>query len=270
MSTVRQRIEALRAMKPAGEKIAVLTAYDASMTKHLEAAGIDVILVGDSLGMVVQGHDSTLPVTVDDMIYHCRMVARARERALLVVDMPYHSYTTADTARANARRLVDEGGADMVKLEGAGPVLDAIDAILADGIPVCGHLGLLPQSIEELGGYKVQGREQAAADKMVADARALEDAGVSMVVLECIPSALGKRISEALSIPTIGIGAGPDCDGQVLVLYDLLGLTPGKRPKFSKDFLAETGKGKGITAAIRAYVEAVKSGEFPGPEHGFQ
>ncbi len=270
MSTVRQRIEALLAMKPAGEKIAVLTAYDASMTKHLEAAGIDVILVGDSLGMVVQGHDSTLPVTVDDMIYHCRMVARARERALLVVDMPYHSYTSAGMAVANARRLVEEGGADMVKLEGAGPVLDAIDAILADGIPVCGHLGLLPQSIEELGGYKVQGREQAAADQMVADARALEDAGVSMVVLECIPSALGKRISEAVNIPTIGIGAGPDCDGQVLVLYDLLGLTPGKRPRFSKDFLAETGKGKGITAAVRAYVEAVKSGQFPGPEHGFQ
>ncbi|VAX12156.1 3-methyl-2-oxobutanoate hydroxymethyltransferase [hydrothermal vent metagenome] len=263
-------IEAVVGMKQAGEKITVLTAYDASMSKHLEAAGIDVILVGDSLGMVVQGHDSTLPVTVDDMIYHCRLVARARERALLVVDMPYHSYTTVDMALSNAQRLMDEGRADMVKLEGAGAVLDAIEAIVADGIPVCGHLGLLPQSIEELGGYKVQGREQAAADKMLADARALEAAGASMMVLECIPSSLGKRISEAVTVPTIGIGAGPDCDGQVLVLYDLLGLTPGKRPKFSKDFLSEMPAGKGITAAIRAYVDAVKSGVFPAPEHGFK
>ncbi len=257
-------------MKQAGEKITVLTAYDASMSKHLEAAGVEVILVGDSLGMVVQGHDSTLPVTVDDMIYHCRLVARARERALLMVDMPYHSYTTVGIARVNARRLMDEGRADMVKLEGAGVVLDAIRSIVADGIPVCGHLGLLPQSIEKLGGYRVQGREQVAADKMLADAHALEDAGASMMVLECIPSTLGKRISEAVSIPTIGIGAGSDCDGQVLVLYDLLGLTPGKRPKFSKDFLSEMPAGKGITEAIHAYVEAVKSGTFPAPEHGFK
>jgi len=263
-------VEAVVEMKQAGEKIAVLTAYDASMSKHLEAAGVDVILVGDSLGMVVQGHDSTLPVTVDDMIYHCRVVARAREHALLAVDMPYHSYSTVETARINARRLIKEGGADMVKLEGAGAVLDAIRAIVADGIPVCGHLGLLPQSIEELGGYKVQGREQAAADKMVADAQALQAAGARMMVLECIPSALGQRISKAVTIPTIGIGAGPNCDGQVLVLYDLLGLTPGKRPKFSKDFLTEMGEGKGITDAVRAYVEAVKNGTFPGPEHGFQ
>ncbi len=263
-------VEAVVKMKQAGKKITVLTAYDASMTKHLEAAGVEVILVGDSLGMVVQGHDSTLLVTVDDMIYHCRLVARARESALLVVDMPYHSYTTVDMARANAQRLVKEGGADMVKLEGAGAVLDAIRAIVAGGIPVCGHLGLLPQSIEELGGYRVQGREQAAADKMVADARALEEAGASMMVLECIPSALGKRISEAVTIPTIGIGAGPDCDGQVLVLYDLLGLTPGKRPRFSKDFLGEMPAGKGITEAVRAYVEAVKTGKFPAPEHGFK
>ena len=263
-------VETVLKMKPAGEKITVLTAYDASMTKHLEAAGVEVILVGDSLGMVVQGHDSTLPVAVDDMIYHCRLVARARQRALLMVDMPYHSYSSVDMARANAQRLMKEGGADMVKLEGAGAVLDAIRALVADGLPVCGHLGLLPQSIEELGGYRVQGREQAAADKMVADARALEVAGASMMVLECIPSTLGKRISEAVGIPTIGIGAGPDCDGQVLVLYDLLGLTPGKRPKFSKDFLSELPEGKGITDAVRAYVEAVKSGEFPALEHSFK
>lgn len=263
-------IEAVAEMKKAGEKITVLTAYDASMTQHLEAAGVEVILVGDSLGMVVQGHDSTLPVSVDDMIYHCRMVARARTHALLIVDMSYHSYTCADDARANAQRLMQEGSADMVKLEGAGAVVEAIKAIIAEGIPVCGHLGLLPQSIEELGGYKVQGREQAAAEKMLADALELQLAGVSMLVLECIPSTLGKRISEAVSIPTIGIGAGADCDGQVLVLYDLLGLTPGKRPKFSKDFLSEMEKGKGITEAVSAYVEAVKKGTFPAPEHGFK
>ncbi len=263
-------IEAVAEMKKAGEKITVLTAYDASMTQHLEAAGVEVILVGDSLGMVVQGHDSTLPVSVDDMIYHCRMVARARTHALLIVDMPYHSYTCADDARTNAQRLMQEGSADMVKLEGAGAVVEAIKAIIAEGIPVCGHLGLLPQSIEELGGYKVQGREQAAAEKMLADALELQLAGVSMLVLECIPSTLGKRISEAVSIPTIGIGAGADCDGQVLVLYDLLGLTPGKRPKFSKDFLSEMEKGKGITEAVSAYVEAVKKGTFPAPEHGFK
>ncbi len=263
-------IEAVLKMKAAGEKIAVLTAYDASMTQHLENAGVEVILVGDSLGMVVQGHDSTLPVTVDDMIYHCRLVARARQRALLIVDMPYHSYTCAEEARANAQRLIAEGGADMVKLEGAGPVLEAITAIIDAGIPVCGHLGLLPQSIEELGGYKVQGREQAAADRMLADAHALQAAGVDMVVLECIPSSLGKRITGAVSMATIGIGAGPDCDGQVLVLYDLLGLTPGKRPRFSKDFLTEMEPGKGISEAVQAYVRAVKSGEFPAPEHGFK
>lgn len=263
-------VDAVMKMKSAGEKITMLTAYDASMTQHLEAAGVEAILVGDSLGMVVQGHDSTLPVTVDDMIYHCRMVARARTRALLIVDMPYHSYTSAEEARTNARRLMDEGGADMVKLEGAGAVLEAIKAIIAQGIPVCGHLGLLPQSIEELGGYKVQGREQAAADKILADALELQSAGIKMLVLECIPSLLGQRISEALTIPVIGIGAGAQCDGQVLVLYDLLGLTPGKRPKFSKDFLSEMGEGKGITDAIRAYVKAVKSSEFPAPEHGFK
>ena len=259
----------IQAMKQAGEKITVLTAYDASMTRHLEMADVEVILVGDSLGMVVQGHDSTLPVTMDAMIYHSQIVARARERALLITDMSYHSYTTTEDALSNARRLHDEGQADMVKLEGAGTVIDVIEKIVNAGIPVCGHLGLLPQSIEKLGGYKVQGREQAAADKMVNDAFALQAVGASMIVVECVPSILGKRICEAVDIPVIGIGAGPDCDGQVLVLYDLLGLTPGKRPKFSKDFLRGMPAGKGITDAIRAYVKAVKAGEFPAPEHCF-
>ncbi|MDH5571410.1 MAG: 3-methyl-2-oxobutanoate hydroxymethyltransferase [Gammaproteobacteria bacterium] len=262
-------ISDIQAMKQTGEKITVLTAYDASITKHLEMADVEVILVGDSLGMVVQGHDSTLPVTIDDMIYHSQIVARARERALLITDMPYHSYTSAKEALCNARRLRDEGLTDMVKLEGAGSVLEAVKRIVEAGIPVCGHLGLLPQSIEKLGGYKVQGREQVAADKMVDDALALQASGAAMIVVECIPSILGRRISEAVDIPIIGIGAGPDCDGQVLVIYDLLGLTPGKRPKFSKDFLSEMPAGKGITDAIRAYVKAVKSVEFPAAEHGF-
>ncbi|MCW9023123.1 MAG: 3-methyl-2-oxobutanoate hydroxymethyltransferase [Gammaproteobacteria bacterium] len=259
----------IQAMKKAGEKIAILTAYDASMTCHLDAAGIDAILVGDSLGMVVQGHDSTLPVTMEDMIYHSRIVARAREEALLITDLPYHTYADPDVARENARRLIEEGQTDMVKLEGAGSILESIRTIIEDGIPVCGHLGLLPQSIEELGGYRVQGREQAAADKMVEDARALESIGVAILVVECIPAELGKRISESVTIPVIGIGAGVDCDGQVLVLYDMLGLTPGKRPRFSKDFLTELPAGKGVTEAVRAYVEAVKSGEFPAAEHSF-
>ncbi len=259
----------LRAMKAGGRKIVMLTSYDASLTVHCEDAGVDVLLVGDSLGMVIQGHDSTLPVTLEHMIYHCACVARARRQALLAVDMPYHSYETPEQAVANARRLLEEGGADMVKLEGGAAILAQIEALRDAGIRVCGHLGLLPQSVAELGGYKVQGRTQEDAERILNDARALERAGVEMIVLECIPAALGQRISEALAIPTIGIGAGPDCDGQVLVSYDLLGLTPGRRPRFSHDFLSEQPAGKSITDAIRAYVDAVREGRFPGPEHGF-
>ncbi len=258
----------LRDMKQAGEKIAVLTAYDASLTAKLEEAGVDVILVGDSLGMVVQGHDSTLPVSMDDMVYHTRNVARARRRALLVSDMPYRSYQTEAQALENARRLID-AGADMVKLEGAGDVIAHVQALTGQGIDVCGHLGLLPQSIEELGGYRVQGREQAAAQKMINDAQALQQAGAAMIVLECIPAALAARLSEAIDIPTIGIGAGVDCDGQVLVTYDLLGLTAGKRPRFSKDFLIEQPAGKGLVDALRAYVNDVKALRFPAAEHSF-
>ncbi len=256
-------------MKQRGEKIVVLTAYDASLAAQLEQAGVEVILVGDSLGMVVQGHDSTLPVTMEDMIYHTRNVARARRRALLVTDMPYRSYTSAEQTLENAQRLI-EAGADMVKLEGAGQVARFIEWLSQANIPVCGHLGLLPQSVEELGGYKVQGREQAAADKMVEDARVLQAAGAEMIVLECIPMSLAGRITEAIDIPTIGIGAGPGCDGQVLVSYDLLGLTAGKRPRFSKDFLRETAAGQGIQEAIAAFVEAVKQGRFPTEEHAFK
>ena len=237
----------LRELKNRHEKITVLTAYDASFTKHLEQAEVEVILVGDSLGMVMQGHDSTIPVTVDDMVYHTKMVSRAREKALLIADLPYHSYLSKEDALKNARRLTDDAGADMVKLEGGGEFVAVADYIVKNGIPVCGHLGLLPQSVIELGGYKVQGREQEAADNIVEDAKALLNVGVEIVVLECIPQQLAKRITDEVDIITIDIGAGVDCSGQVLVLYDLLGITPGKRPKFSKDFLAELNGNKSIT-----------------------
>jgi len=262
-------INDLQELKKRNEKITVLTAYDASFTKHLEQAGVEVILVGDSLGMVIQGNDSTIPVTVDDMVYHTKMVARARERALLIADFPYHSYLNKEQALINARRLM-EAGADMVKFEGGGEFVAIADHLIKNGIAVCGHLGLLPQSVIELGGYKVQGREQAAADKIVEDAQALKNVGVEMMVLECIPRDLAKRIHEEVDVITIGIGAGVDCSGQVLVLYDLLGITPGKRPKFSKDFLAELDADKSITAAIEAYVKAVKNLDFPSEEHSFK
>jgi 3-methyl-2-oxobutanoate hydroxymethyltransferase len=262
-------INDLQELKKRNEKITVLTAYDASFTKHLEQAGVEVILVGDSLGMVIQGNDSTIPVTVDDMVYHTKMVARARERALLIADFPYHSYLNKEQALNNARRLM-EAGADMVKFEGGGKFVAIADHLIKNGIPVCGHLGLLPQSVIELGGYKVQGREQAAADQIVEDAQALKNVGVEMMVLECIPRDLAKRIHEEVDVITIGIGAGVDCSGQVLVLYDLLGITPGKRPKFSKDFLAELDADKSITAAIEAYVKAVKNLNFPSEEHSFK
>lgn len=259
----------LHELKNNNEKIAVLTAYDASFTSHLEQAGVEVILVGDSLGMVMQGHDSTLPVSVDDMVYHTKMVSRARQHALLIADLPYHSYQNKEQALQNSRRLMDEAGADMVKFEGGGDYVAIAEHLIKNGIPVCGHLGLLPQSVKELGGYKVQGREQTAADKMIEDAQALKAVGVEIIVLECIPQALAKRITAEVDVITIGIGAGVDCCGQVLVLYDLLGITPGKRPKFSKDFLADLGKGKSITSAIEAYVKAVKNLDFPAAEHAF-
>lgn len=262
----RLSLTALRKMKSAQEKIAVLTAYDASFSHALEQAGVEVILVGDSLGMVIQGQESTLPVTVDDMIYHTANVVRGSESAFIIADMPFMSYANADQAIANAARLMAEGGAQMVKLEGGAIIAETIQQLTARGIPVCAHLGLLPQSVHRLGGYIVQGREQQAAEELLADALKLEQAGADMLVLECVPATLAARITEALTIPVIGIGAGKDCDGQVLVLYDMLGLTPGKRPRFSHDFLAATGA---IQAAITKYVQDVKSGEFPTAEQQF-
>ncbi len=253
-------------MKQAGEKIVVLTAYDASFTRQLEAAGVEVVLIGDSLGMVVQGRDSTLATTVDDMVYHGACVARGGQTALRVIDMPFMSYRCIDVALDNAARLMAEGGAHMVKLEGGEIVLDIVTELTVRGVPVCAHLGLLPQSVHQLGGYRVQGRHHHDAERILHDALALEKAGASMLVVECIPSVLAAEICRQLTIPVIGIGAGPDCDGQVLVLYDMLGITPGKRPKFSKDFLAEAGN---LEAALSAYVTAVKAGDFPAAEHGF-
>lgn len=262
-------INHLKELKKRNEKIVVLTAYDASFTKHLEQAGVEVILVGDSLGMVMQGHDSTIPVVVDDMVYHTKMVSRARENAMLIADLPYHSYLDEDQALINSRRLIDEAGADMVKFEGGGKFVSIADHLIENGIPVCGHLGLLPQSVKELGGYKVQGRDKHTADTIVEDAKALADAGVEIMVLECIPQRLSKRIEDDVDVITIGIGAGVNCSGQVLVLYDLLGITPGKRPKFSKDFLIELSGEKSIPSAIEAYVKAVKNSDFPTDSHSF-
>ncbi|KGM05793.1 3-methyl-2-oxobutanoate hydroxymethyltransferase [Methylophaga thiooxydans] len=262
----RLSLTTLRKMTAAQEKIAVLTAYDASFSHALEEAGIDVILVGDSLGMVVQGQESTVPVTVDDMVYHTANVVRGSEKAFVIADMPFMSYANAEQAIRNAARLMAEGGAQMIKLEGGAVIADTVAQLSARGIPVCAHLGLLPQSVHRLGGYIVQGREAQAAEELIADAINLQQAGADMLVLECVPAELAARVTKELTIPVIGIGAGKDCDGQVLVLYDMLGLTPGRRPRFSHDFLADTGA---IQAAITKYVQDVKAGTFPGPEQQF-
>lgn len=260
-------VPSLRAMKAEGRRIVMLTAYDASFAVQLEMAGVDVALVGDSLGMVVQGHASTLPVTLDHMVYHTSIVARGLSSTLLVADLPFMADRDVGHALEAGAQLVGEGGAAMVKIEGAAPhVLDAISALVARAIPVCAHLGLTPQSVHKFGGFRIQGRAQDAADLLVAQAEAVEAAGAELLVLEGIPTALGERITRAVSIPTIGIGAGPHCDGQVLVLHDMLGVTPGKRPKFSKDFLAGRDS---VAAAIAAYAEDVRNGTFPAAEHSF-
>lgn len=255
-------ISDLLAMKNTGEKISCLTAYDASFAVLLDQAGIEVILVGDSLGMVIQGHASTIPVSIEDMTYHTRCVASARKRAFVVADLPFASYATPKSAVKNAARLMQTGGAQMVKLEGA--KFDVIEFLVAQGIPVCGHLGLLPQSVNRLGGYKVQGREPAHAQKILEDAIAIERAGAGMLILECVPSLLAAEITRNLGIPVIGIGAGPDCDGQVLVLYDMLNISIGNRPRFSKNFMANADN---IADAIRRYHQAVKTLAFPAAEH---
>ena len=260
------RIGDLIAMKQAGEKIACLTAYDASFARLQEAAGIEVILVGDSLGMVLQGHDTTLKVSIADMIYHTRMVSNGCQRPLIISDMPFMSYTTPAQALGNAGRLIAEGGAHMVKLEGGESVLECVRRICENGIPVCGHLGLTPQSIHAIGGYRVQGRTTESAQQLQRDAQALVEAGISCLVLECVPAKLAATISRSVSIPVIGIGAGMDCDGQVLVAHDMLGMA-GKQPSFSRNFLSTRDS---IQAAFAAYVEAVKAGTFPDESNSFQ
>jgi 3-methyl-2-oxobutanoate hydroxymethyltransferase len=256
----------LRKLKKESKKITCLTAYDASFSRLIEQANVDILLVGDSLGMVIQGYDTTLPVTVDDMIYHCQQVYRGRSQALLIVDMPFMSYATPDTALKSAARLMREGQAQMVKLEGGGWLVETVQTLTERGIPVCAHLGLTPQSVHQIGGYRVQGKTERGAACIRDDAVALQTAGASLLILECVPGNLAAEITALLDIPVIGIGAGVECDGQVLVLYDMLGITPGKRPSFSKDFLQETGS---IPAALSAFVSAVKEGTFPGTEHTF-
>ncbi len=258
----------LREMKTTQEKIAAITAYDASFARAIDAAGLDVILVGDSLGMVVQGKDSTLPVTVDDIVYHTACVARGLHSALLIADMPFQSFATPERALDAATLMLAEGGASMVKLEGAGHVLETIHFLAEREIPVCAHLGLTPQSVMRLGGYKVQGRDGEAAKRMIADAKAVEAAGADCLVLECVPTGLAEEITRSITIPTIGIGAGPKCDGQILVLHDMLGMNSGhRRPRFVKDFMAEANS---IQGAFEAYGKAVRDGSFPSSEQSYE
>jgi len=264
----RIAISGLKQMKKRGEKIVMLTAYDYPSARIIDEAGIPVILVGDSLGMVVLGYDSTLPVTMEDMLHHVKAVVRGSTHAHVVADMPFMSYqVSAEEALRNAGRFLQEAGAQSVKLEGGMAIADTVRRLVQTGIRVMGHLGLTPQSINQFGGYKVQGKTPAAAVKLLNDAIALEDAGAYAVVLETIPAALAKLVTERVSIPTIGIGAGPDCDGQVQVFHDLLGLYPNFLPKHAKPYakLAAT-----ITEAVRNYDNEVKSGRFPDSEHSFQ
>lgn len=253
-------------MKTEGEKIASLTAYDASFAALEDRAGVDVVLVGDSLGMVIQGADTTVPVTVDDMVYHSRIVAAGLYRPFLIADAPFLAYATKHQALDSARRLMQEGRAQMVKLEGGQIQAETVAHLATRGVPVCGHIGLQPQLIHKLGGFRVQGREDAAARAMVDDARALEEAGADLLVLECVPSALGAEITANASIPVIGIGAGPDTDGQILVIYDILNLAPGRKPRFVQDFM--TGA-ESIEVAVSDYVSAVRERSYPAPEHCF-
>jgi 3-methyl-2-oxobutanoate hydroxymethyltransferase len=259
-------VPALADAKRDKRKLVMLTAYDNSFARVLDANGVDLVLVGDSLGMVVQGHDSTLPVTVEDIVYHTAVVARGLQRALLISDLPFQSDATPERALDASIALL-QAGAEMVKLEGAGHKLDVIRFLVERDIPVCAHLGLTPQSVLKFGGYKVQGRDEVAAERLRADAQAVAEAGAVVLVLECVPSSVASSITAAIDIPTIGIGAGPDCDGQVLVLHDFLGLDTGhRRPKFVKDFLAEGGS---VAGAVRAYAEAVRSGAFPDAGHSY-
>jgi 3-methyl-2-oxobutanoate hydroxymethyltransferase len=256
----------LREMKQARQKITCLTGYDYSFASLLDAAGLDLVMVGDSLGMTMQGHDSTLPVTLEQMEYHCSCVARGVQRALVIGDLPFGSYQQGSAQACDSAARLMQAGAQVVKLEGGAPMVETVRFLVERGIPVCAHIGLTPQSVHQLGGYRVQGRDEPSARRLREDAVHLEAAGAGLIVLEAIPATLAREITQALSIPTIGIGAGKDTDGQVLVLQDMLGLYPRPSPKFSKNFMDGAGS---LEVAIRNYVEAVRHGTFPGSEHSF-
>jgi 3-methyl-2-oxobutanoate hydroxymethyltransferase len=267
MKTSKVTIHTLRQMKERGEKIAVLTAYDATFARLLDESGADVLLVGDSLGMVVQGHETTLPVTLDEMAYHCRAVVRGTRRAHVVGDMPFMTYQASiDQAMTNAGKLMKEGGVGSVKLEGGAQHAELVSRLVGAGIPVMGHIGLTPQSYHQLGGFKVQGRGEGGRERLLADARALEEAGAYALVLEAIPSDIAREISETLTIPTIGIGAGVACDGQVLVSYDMLGMDETFKPRFVRRFAT---LGATIKEAVGSYVNEVRSGGFPSDAESF-
>ncbi len=258
-------IPTLKAMRDANDKITMLTCYDSSFAALMDRCGVDILLIGDSLGMVCQGHTSTLPVTLTDMIYHTSNVARGNQTALIAADMPFGSYPTPEIAFQNAAQLM-QAGAQMVKLEGGAWLVETIRFLTERAIPVCAHIGLTPQSVHQLGGYKVQGKTHQAAETLKTDALTLQKAGACALLLEAIPASLGKEITELLHIPTIGIGAGADCSGQVLVMHDLLGVFPGRKARFVKNFMQGQDS---IDAAIQAYISAVKSVSFPAAEHCF-
>ncbi|TFV88143.1 3-methyl-2-oxobutanoate hydroxymethyltransferase [Oxalobacteraceae bacterium OM1] len=267
-ATVRSKavtVTSLQTLRDKGEKITMLTCYDASFAALMDRAGVEVLLVGDSLGMVCQGHSSTLPVTLADVAYHTASVARGNQTAFLVADMPFGTYATPQTAFDNAVKLM-QAGAHMVKLEGGAWLAETVRFLVERAVPVCAHVGLTPQSVHQLGGFKVQGKTTEGADQLKADALALQAAGASLIVLEAIPSQLGKEVTELLVIPTIGIGAGPDCSGQVLVMHDMLGTFPGRKARFVRNFMDGQGS---IDGAVRAYIGAVKDKSFPAPEHCF-
>lgn len=263
---MRITLSTLQKMTHDGDKITMLTCYDASFAALLETAGVETLLIGDSLGNVLQGHETTLPVTLRDIVYHTACVARGAKRAFIIGDMPFGTFQLgpADTFR-NAAEIM-AAGAQMVKLEGGKAMAETVSYLVDRGVPVCGHLGLTPQSVHQLGGYKVQGRQQSDAERLLEDAKLLEEAGAGMLVLEAIPSPLAKQVTEALTIPTIGIGAGVDCSGQVLVLHDMLDIYPGKKARFVKNFMAGAGS---VAGAVAAYVREVKAGTFPAAEHSF-
>jgi 3-methyl-2-oxobutanoate hydroxymethyltransferase len=259
-------LSTLARMKADKQKIASLTCYDASFAVLLDEADVDVVLVGDSMGMVIQGYDTTVPVTMDHIVYHCRAVARGLHRPFLMADLPFMSYPSKELALENSVRLMQEGGAKMVKLESGATQAEIVEWLARHDIAVCAHLGLRPQSVHKTGGFRVQGREQDAAAEMIDAAKRLESAGADIVLLECIPADLGKAITEALHVPVIGIGAGPDTDGQILVLYDILDITTGRKPRFVQNFMQGAGDNR---EALKRFVEAVRTGAYPAPEHCF-